>query len=657
METRPQRRDGVELLGEMPAAGYAERQWLVQDRTRFLQLSELPYRVLDLADGNRTVDQMAAELTLMTEWSVQDADVQRLLEKLRLLGLIDGEDAFGHPPVDALKKSPLQLSLRVKMLPPRLVAGLTNIFQHFYSPWFLIPMAVLIAISHWWLYRGHAIRQSIESVLYQPGGLLAVVGLAVIAGLFHEVGHASALRYGGGRPRGIGFGLYLVYPAFYSDVTDAYRLGRAARIRTDLGGIYFHLIFAFVLIAVSVFTGSAFLVAAALIFNIEALRQFIPFVRLDGYWLLADLTGIPDLFSQAVPFARRLWPRRFKGEKLPALKPWARNVFAVYLLITIPVLIYAFVRMLLYAPTLVQHTMRALAFQVGLITQSASWATWLLSGTQMLLLSVPLAATVYFLYSVAVPALGTIGRRHLSARAIRLAAAPVCAAILLLAVTALGWTGAPNDKGTRLLAETRATIERMRTLEADVHGAIGGDEFHGRVSLSRPNRAHIEIAGGDAVGVFNVIADGQSVFVNFPASQRYTVARAAKDGRNINAFVVDQVRMFFLPERLTSTAPGEHVRYVGREQIGGETLDVIEVAPAHAQGVTWRYFISHDRLVRRVVASASAKEGQPAIRWVQLENPRVNRRIAEQAFQWTPSGKTLGLGDLDIDLSARRQVK
>ena len=40
----------------------------------------------------------------------------------------------------------------------------------------------------------------------------------------------------------MGAGLYLVWPAFYTDVTDSYRLGRAGRIRTDLGGLYFNAI-------------------------------------------------------------------------------------------------------------------------------------------------------------------------------------------------------------------------------------------------------------------------------------------------------------------------------------------------------------------------------------------------------------------------------
>ena len=38
----------------------------------------------------------------------------------------------------------------------------------------------------------------------------------------------------------MGFGFYLFWPAFYTDVTDSYRLGRGGRVRTDLGGLYFN---------------------------------------------------------------------------------------------------------------------------------------------------------------------------------------------------------------------------------------------------------------------------------------------------------------------------------------------------------------------------------------------------------------------------------
>jgi putative peptide zinc metalloprotease protein len=654
MDTRPQRIPQVHLLGELPADGYAERQWLVQHGDRFLQLSELPYRVLDLADGSRTVPEMANELTLMTEWAVQPADVQHLLDKLRLIGLVDG-GASPDVPARESPKSPLQLSMRMKLLPRGFVERLTNVFQHFYSRWFLLLMAVLVVVTHWWMYVGHGIERSIETVLYQPGGLLAVVALGLVAGLFHEVGHASALKYGGGRPRAIGFGLYLVYPAFYSDVTDAYRLGRAARVRTDLGGIYFHLIFAAVLIAVAAFTGSSFLLAAALLFNIEALRQFIPFVRLDGYWLLADLTGIPDLFSQAAPFLRRLWPERFKGPRMPALKPWARNVFAAYLVVTIPVLVYAFVMMMGYVPQLVEHTGRALAFHHDVLRGPASVTTKSLAATQMLLLPVPLAATVYFLYSLVVAPLTSLARGHFSARAVRVALAPACAALLLLTATAAGWTGARANPGATLLHEAQTRLAHTRTLTADVRGAIGTDEFSGRIALSRPNRARIDIRGGESTGSFTVVADGTQMYVHFPASDQYTVARAAADGNNINAFIVDQVRMFFVPERLTTIGSGEQVRHVGRVRIGETDVDVVEIVPAEPRGITWRYFISSDRQLRRVAASSPGADGTPAMRWVQLEHVRADGDIVEDVFQWAPAGTRLGLDDLGVDLSAGRR--
>ena len=41
-------------------------------------------------------------------------------------------------------------------------------------------------------------------------------------------------------------GLYMVWPAFYTDVTDSYRLPRRDRLRVDLGGLYFNAIVAVV---------------------------------------------------------------------------------------------------------------------------------------------------------------------------------------------------------------------------------------------------------------------------------------------------------------------------------------------------------------------------------------------------------------------------
>ena len=114
----------------------------------------------------------------------------------------------------------------------------------------------------------------------------------------------------------MGAGLYLIYPAFYTDVTDNYRLGRWGRVRTDLGGFYFNLIFALGLIGIHFLTGAEWLLLVVVLIDVEILHQCLPLVRLDGYWALADLTGIPDFFSQIGPFLRTVLPLPFwKGPR------------------------------------------------------------------------------------------------------------------------------------------------------------------------------------------------------------------------------------------------------------------------------------------------------------------------------------------------------
>jgi putative peptide zinc metalloprotease protein len=126
-------------------------------------------------------------------------------------------------------------------------------------------------------------------------------GGVVIATAFHEIGHATACRYGGAKPGVMGVGIYVVWPAFYTGVTDAYRLGRGGRLRTDLGGIYFNAIFALAMAGLFALTGFEPLLLLVLVQNFAMLQQLLPFLRLDGYYILSDLTGVPDMFSCIKP--------------------------------------------------------------------------------------------------------------------------------------------------------------------------------------------------------------------------------------------------------------------------------------------------------------------------------------------------------------------
>src|SRR5438093_1508491 len=239
--------------------------------------------------------------------------------------------------------------------------------------------------------------------------IAVTLAMTVLAAIFHELGHAAALRHGGGRVRGIGVGLYLVYPTFYTDVTDAYRLGRRARLRTDLGGIYFHLIFGLLVIALYFLSGREALLPVVLVITADVLYQFVPFVRADGYWALADLTGIPDLFSHVAPFLRSLVPasRRPPGP-VSRLRPWVKVIFAIYVALTIPVLPVFGLLIFRGVPRFFTTTLDSLLYQERVFATALSSGDIVMMaaiGSQAVLLALSMLATVYVMYTLSRPPL------------------------------------------------------------------------------------------------------------------------------------------------------------------------------------------------------------------------------------------------------------
>ncbi len=406
---RPALAPGVELVGRMQGSGYAQPQWLIQRQGTFIQVTELLYRVAEQADGTRTHGEIAAGVRQTTGWRMSADQVRELIDsKLVPVGVVAAAGsgaASAAARALARPRSPLQLGVRARVVGPRVIEPIAEVLQVFYAPPVLLATLAVALAAHAWLYLDSGVGAAVDDVLLRPGLLLVVLAVVLASAVFHELGHASALRYGGGRVRGMGVGIYLIYPVFFTDVTDSYRLGRWARVRTDLGGVYFHLAFSLAVIALATITGQRFLLLAAPLINLEMARQFIPFVRLDGYWLLADLTGIPDLFSQMGPFVRGLLhKRRFGGSELPELKPAVKAIFALYSAIAVPVLALLSYLLVTRTPEIVATafaTLRREALAFPSLVERGDLVAIVWSLLDMLMLALPILGLAYLVYQLA----------------------------------------------------------------------------------------------------------------------------------------------------------------------------------------------------------------------------------------------------------------
>jgi putative peptide zinc metalloprotease protein len=427
---RPALAPGVELAGEMPETGFTQQQWLLQRDGKFLQVTELLYRVAEQINGERTLEEIAEAVTASTEWLVTADNVRQLIEaKLIPLGLVatsDGSNTFGsRASGEESAPSPLGVNMRKRVIGPQIIDPIAKVLQVLYAPPVLISVLVAAALAHGWLYGVHGMTSMFLDIVYRPWTLFVILAVMVLAGIFHEFGHAAALRYGGGKVRGMGVGFYLIYPAFYTDVTDSYRLGRWARVRTDLGGFYFYLIFALGIMALYLITGQAFLLFIVVLINVDILYQCLPFVRLDGYWALADLTGVPDFFSQMRPFLASIVPvPGYKGSSLPSMKPWVRRVFLGYIILTIPVLALLFFLMIKRLPLFLITMWESLGTHIKLFSiaqNNQAILAMALLVAQMLLLALLALGILYVFYSVSRMIISTLWSAGQSTSSSRLA--------------------------------------------------------------------------------------------------------------------------------------------------------------------------------------------------------------------------------------------
>src|SRR5919202_4768728 len=327
---RPRLAEGVELLGEYGGSGYKEPPYLVRRADgQTLQLSRLAYAVAEGCDGRTDADEIARRASESLGRRLTGEQVVFLVEqKLRPVGIVAGD-----APTE-LRREHGVLALRIPsaVVPPRVVQTVARMLMPiFASPVVGAVVAWLLVLDAWLFFRG-GLHGVAHALLARPVLLLAVLGLALVGTVLHECGHAAACRFGGARPGAMGVGFYLVWPAFYTDVTDAYRLDRRGRLRTDLGGIYFNGLFVLALAGAYFWAGFEPLLAAAALQHVQALQQLTPFVRLDGYYVLTDLAGVPDILSRVRPMLRSLVPGTRTDPRIRELKSWVRVVTTVYVI-------------------------------------------------------------------------------------------------------------------------------------------------------------------------------------------------------------------------------------------------------------------------------------------------------------------------------------
>lgn len=419
-EQRWRRATGLQLLGPVQGSGLRDVAYLVRrSDDQVVQLSELLYLVVVHIEPPRPAAEVAAAVSASYGRTLTVDGLEHLVTtRLQPLGLVLPEDAQ-EAAQPARARPILSLTLKAPLLPARWTRPVAAALSPLLWPPLVLAALVGLVVADFVLVTGGGFWPAVTELFTTPTLALALYALLTLAAVVHELGHAAACRYGGADPGEVGVGLYIVFPAFYTDVTDSYRLGRGGRVRTDLGGLYFNVLTVLVLAAAYVTTGSGLLLLAAFALQVQMLQQLIPVVRFDGYYVVTDVAGVPDLFARVGPVLRSLRPGHPADPRVTELRPFARRFVAGWVLLVVPLLTGVVVWTLWNLPEFITRAREGIRLQqmvFDLAWQLRDWPAMALAVISIALILIPVVGVTVVLWRLVV-SLNTFARSRMAARA------------------------------------------------------------------------------------------------------------------------------------------------------------------------------------------------------------------------------------------------
>ncbi|OED39545.1 hypothetical protein AB833_14950 [Chromatiales bacterium (ex Bugula neritina AB1)] len=334
----PELRGELQIIPGSPLMGGAP-SWMIYDpvQGRYFQISiEVFHQLSHWSAG--TVARVIEKCRAVTGRSVDEDEVLDTLKFLFANSLTRDSASRSYKEFierkNKAKKSGLKwlaynyLFFRVPLVKPTRFLQITlPIVEPLFSRVFaalilLVSVAGLLLVARQW---DSFIRQF--SYLFNFTGLFTFGISLIVVKILHELSHAYTAARMGVRVSSMGVAFLVMMPVLYTDTTDAWRLKSSSkRAWIDAAGMIVELMIAGVATFIWVFledgpVRSAVFALATTGWVLSLLVNLNPFMRFDGYYLLADTLGIPNLQPRSFTLSKWRLREFLFGLNEPAPEP------------------------------------------------------------------------------------------------------------------------------------------------------------------------------------------------------------------------------------------------------------------------------------------------------------------------------------------------
>lgn len=272
---------------------------------RYFRLSSRTVDIMKNLDGTQT------PAGLSTKLHIPSTAIQYVIDQLATQRLLDG-----YVPVDNTQQNWLKRCNDLLLIRKDFVTSdvwiekvyRTLQLKYVFRPWLLFVLLCFYIVGSSMYIRysnilGAVLEQLLSGKINLVSYIVPFMLILIISTTLHELAHGFVCKHFGGKVRSIGVAIYYFRPAFYCDVTDTWTFRkRYQRFFTHAAGLMmnFWLCSLGALLLPWSFHNpwlQVFLTINFFISGISALVNLNPFIRLDGYYMLADVLKINNLRS------------------------------------------------------------------------------------------------------------------------------------------------------------------------------------------------------------------------------------------------------------------------------------------------------------------------------------------------------------------------
>ena len=178
------------------------------------------------------------------------------------------------------------------------------------SKYFFWSLAIPAILGYLLAFRNlPGIRAMLEDS-FSWAGLVKYFLAVILLKIIHESGHLAANMHFNCRVRAIGISVIFLYPRFFSDTTDSWRLPRKQRLLVDAGGLLSEVLCGGLAALAWCYLPPGNLQSTMFfIFAVSTAGTILvngnPLIRFDGYYILCDILNIENLMQRSSEYLKQ----------------------------------------------------------------------------------------------------------------------------------------------------------------------------------------------------------------------------------------------------------------------------------------------------------------------------------------------------------------